>query len=411
MTAQTAQMLVDLKGNLIPQYYNNTTGLYTAISDTTPSPGMSQVSTAGMALRGLYAQITPYNRLKVAIDPTALFVDGFDGATVDTTNRWTLSGTAIPTQANGIMTLNNGTTLSASSVAISQPTFTPPGLGFRQYASAITFSAAKVANHNKHQFFGIGVVTAYAIGTPLTEGFGLEVDITGEINLVAYVAGVRYVINSTNVALITAQGSLPTGAVTSTFSSTMAWPTVGPHIVFIEDRGDSVFFFMDSLDVPIGYAKNLQPQVQSLPLRCAAINAAASVVASTFTIGGVVLGDSTAQNTTQSDPIYPWRRQVIGADGAAAMAGGGQATVAIAAAGSANVKASAGRLARVLITVAGTASLTFYDNAAGGATGTVIGITPAVTSVGQVLDFSIPAAVGISAVGGAGSPGVTVGYN
>jgi hypothetical protein len=90
---------------------------------------------------------------------------------------------------------------------------------------------------------------------------------------------------------------------------------------------------------------------------------------------------------------------------------GGQSTVAVAAAGSANVKATPGRLCRVVITVAGTASLTLYDNAAGNSTGTIIGITPAVTSVGQVYDFNMPAAVGISAVGGAGSPGVTIGFN
>lgn len=277
------------------------------------SPG---ISTDAMAALGLYAQVTPYGRLKVSAEPGSLFVDAFDGAVVDTTNRWTLSGTAVPTQAAGIMTLNGGTTASASSVAVSQPTFLPPGLGFRQYASAITLSPAKVANHNKHQFFGVGVVTAYAIGTPLTDGFGLEVDITGEMNLVVYVAGVRYVINSTNTALITAQGSLPTGSATSTFGRTLSWPTAGPHIVFMEDRGDSVFFFIDSLDAPVGYALNLQPQVQALPIRVAAINAAAAVVASTFTLGGVVMGDSTSQNQTISDPTYPWRRAAVAANGA-----------------------------------------------------------------------------------------------
>jgi len=368
-------------------------------------------STPGMAAVGLFAQITPYGRAKVSGEPGGLFVDSFDGAVVDTVNRWILSGTAVPTQAAGTFFLNGGTTASATSVASSQPTFVPPGLGFRLYGSAITFSPAKVANHNKHQFFGVGVVTAYAIGTPLTNGFGLEVDITGEICLVVWVAGVRYVVNSTNPALITAQGSLPTGAATSTFGRTMAWPTPGPHVVFIQDRGDSVFFFMDSLDVPIGYAVNLQPQVQSLPIRVASVNAAASVIASTFSLGGVVLGDSTSQNGTISDPQFPWRRQVVGYDGASSTTDGGQVAVAVAAAGSANVKASPGRLCNLLVTVAGTASLILYDNAAGGATGTIIGITPATTTVGQILELNIPAAVGISAIGGVGSPGVTIGFN
>lgn len=89
----------------------------------------------------------------------------------------------------------------------------------------------------------------------------------------------------------------------------------------------------------------------------------------------------------------------------------GNKTLPIAAAGSANVKANPGFLVRVLITTAGTAALTFYDNAAGAALGTVIGVTPATTSVGQMYEFQMPALIGISAVGGAGSPGVTVSYS
>lgn len=101
---------------------------------------------------------------------------------------------------------------------------------------------------------------------------------------------------------------------------------------------------------------------------------------------------------------------VTGVAGALNTSVGGRLTTAIAAAGSANVKAAPGRLARVLITVAGTASITFYDNAAGNSTGTIIGITPATTTIGTVYDFQTPALAGISAVGGAGSPGVTVSY-
>lgn len=89
----------------------------------------------------------------------------------------------------------------------------------------------------------------------------------------------------------------------------------------------------------------------------------------------------------------------------------GVSTVAIAAGASANVKASPGRLCRLLVTVAGTVSITLYDNAAGGATGTIIGIVPAATAIGQIYEFNLPAAVGISAVGAAGSPGVTIGFS
>lgn len=315
-TTNTEAQLKDSEGNvLIAQYFDP---VLTRFRSSGASPNVA-ISTPGAAALGLYAQITPYGRSKVSVEPTGLFIEPFDGPTVDIVNRWNLSGTNIPTQANGQFTLNGGTTANATSVAISQPTFSPPGLGFLAYASTITLNPTKVLNHNTHYFFGRGTVTSYAIGMPMTDGFGFEVDITGELCAVAWIGGTRYVINSTNAALITAQGSLPTGGFSTTFGTTMNWPTAGPHLYFAEDRGDSVFFFIDGLDTPIGYAKNVQPNVQALPLRVAKINAAASVVASQFVSGGVVLGDSSSQNNTNSDPTFPWRRQVVGANGGASV--------------------------------------------------------------------------------------------
>lgn len=89
---------------------------------------------------------------------------------------------------------------------------------------------------------------------------------------------------------------------------------------------------------------------------------------------------------------------------------GGRSTAAIAAgAAAAAVKASAGRLARVLVTATGTANLLFYDNATAGS-GTVIGVIPSTATVGQVFDIQMPAQNGIWAASGTGTPGVTVSY-
>lgn len=299
-----------------PQRYSSVGAAYTT-ADTTTTQG-SFVSTPGMAALGLLAQIQPYGALKVSIEPASLFVDPFDGATVDTTNRWTLSGTAVPTQTAGSFTLNGGTTANATSVAISQPTFTPPGLGYRIAAGAVTLSAVQVANHNRHFWIGEGQVTSYAYATPMTDGAGFEVDSTGALNAVVYVAGTRYVINSTNPALITAQASLPTGGSSSPFSA-MSWPTAGPHIYAVIDRGDTMFFYIDSTDVPVAFCRHIQPQAQNLPFRMAAVNASASVQASTFVSSGVVVGDSTSQNCTISDPTYAWRRMTVGPLGGASV--------------------------------------------------------------------------------------------
>jgi hypothetical protein len=73
------------------------------------------------------------------------------------------------------------------------------------------------------------------------------------------------------------------------------------------------------------------------------------------------------------------------------------------------IKATSGRLCRVIVTVTGAAAMSIYDNAAA-ATGTIIGQLPANPAVGSVYDFQTPAALGIT-VGGAGTnPGVTITY-
>ena len=91
---------------------------------------------------------------------------------------------------------------------------------------------------------------------------------------------------------------------------------------------------------------------------------------------------------------------------------GGTSTTAIAAAATNTVvKSGAGRLCRVLVTTSGTAAITFYDNATGGATtGSILGFIPANAGAGSVYDFQFIASTGIQVPGGASTPAVTVGY-
>jgi len=333
------------------QRYSATGAAYTT-ADATTLQG-SFLSTPTMVALGLFAQVQPYGALKVSIEPASLFVDPFDGATVDA-NRWTLSGT-VPTQTAGSFTLNGGTTGSATSVAITAPTFTPPGLGYRVAAGAVTLPTSQVSNPNSHFWIGCGQVTSYAFATPMTDGAGFEIDATGALNAVVYVAGTRYVINSTNPALITAQASLPTGGISAQFS-TMTWPTAGPHIYGIIDRGDTMFFYIDSTDAPVAYCRNIQPQAQNLPFRIAKVNAASSVVAVSFVCSGVVVGDSTSQNCTISDPQYAWRRMTVGANGAASTTSPGK----LARTYSASFNVAAAASATDIATISGNASNTCY---------------------------------------------------
>jgi hypothetical protein len=115
-----------------------------------------------------------------------------------------------------------------------------------------------------------------------------------------------------------------------------------------------------------------------------------------------------AYDGTNSDRI----RKDTYAAGPQWMTIGGSANTAIAAgtAGPTVIKSSAGRLSHVLVTTAGTTSEAWYDNATT-CSGTIIGITPATTTVGQVLVFDTVAVNGITACGASGtSPATTSSY-
>lgn len=84
------------------------------------------------------------------------------------------------------------------------------------------------------------------------------------------------------------------------------------------------------------------------------------------------------------------------------------------------VKAGAGRLCRVVILTAfvGTSTVvTFYDNAAGTATGTPlfsIGVGSSANAVGQVFAVDLPVASGITVIGSGGTfsaGGIGIGYS
>lgn len=87
-------------------------------------------------------------------------------------------------------------------------------------------------------------------------------------------------------------------------------------------------------------------------------------------------------------------------------------TFAVPAAGSVYT-AGAVWAARAVVTTAGTTAMTLYDNAGpqGSAAGTPLTTIPASATAGSVWQIQLPVkAGGISAVGAAGTPAITVGY-
>ncbi len=122
---------------------------------------------------------------------------------------------------------------------------------------------------------------------------------------------------------------------------------------------------------------------------------------SAFHVLGVANG---LYNGTNMDK---WR----GKNGIGEVSDGGRSTTAVAASVSTDtvIKATAGRLAKVLVTATGTNAMQIFDNATAGS-GKIIGALPASPAVGAVYDFQMPAANGVTVLGNALNPGVTISW-
>lgn len=266
---------------------------------------------AAQAAIGIGPQYSPYGSTSVSTEPSTLFFDTFDS--LDVTNKWTAAGTVPPTASGGTLTASLAATANATSTLISKPTFVPT-LGFVVFGQNVTLETVQQVNPNNYRFWGVGQVTSFAYATPVTDGAGFEVDGTGALNCVVWVGGVRYVINSTNTALITAQASLPAGGSSSTYGQTIAWQGP-PRLYAIGFRGDAVFFYIGSLTIPVGVASSVVPNVNTLPYRMASINNSAGQLSTTFQASALGVGDTSGQNLTISDPSFQWRRAFVDAFG------------------------------------------------------------------------------------------------
>lgn len=132
-------------------------------------------------------------------------------------------------------------------------------------------------------------------------------------------------------------------------------------------------------------------------------------------IASAATGDGAATYTSLNVSNQTWNgsayERMQSRQGVAVTTTGGVTTVAIAAGVSTDtvVKATPGRLCRVLVTTTGTNPLTIWDNASGH-TGTIIGAFAASPAVGTVASFEMPAANGITVQGNAANPAVTISF-
>lgn len=245
------------------------------------------------------AYVLPTGQIATAVDGTDQFTDTFDGAVIDTTNRWNapvLAGTGTVTQASGSLTLAIGTTASNAAAISSQPTFGQRGFGFIKLGDGIQLEAAITTN--THRFWGLGTPNAsFTASTPLAEAYGVEIDTTGVLNACIYAGNARV------------------------FAQALTKPTDGLFHSFVAYvRSDVVIWFMDNLENPVAFAQWKTANISGLPKRLHSIAHTVAPTANTMVVGAVGISDSSSSSQGMADGTYGWRKVTVKPASAAAVA-------------------------------------------------------------------------------------------
>ena len=282
-------------------------------------------STTSTAL-GLGSSVTAYGNLRITAEPTSIFNDPFDGATIDTTNRWNapvVSGMTI-TQSSGDLVTTTTTVNSNSAFIDTIPTFAPLGIGFLAFASAPKLEAqtGNLFALNQHRFWGFGNRPGtFNTTTPLLDAIGFEIGIDGQLYCVVYEAGVNRFRSSVSL--------------TGVNLNTLISPSTGYVRFGIALRADTIVFYINSSEFPaqsftvssLGFT---MPDIQALPIRIAAVNAATGTVgASTFLMSTLALGDTSGTGNSIIDGVHGFRKQTVKGPSSAAIATDSPAVIAL----------------------------------------------------------------------------------
>lgn len=225
------------------------------------------------------AQVLPWGVLRTAGDGLAIFSDPFDGTTLDTTVRWatpTVAGAGALAITGGLASLTVGTGASSAVQTSTKEKFVAAGSSFVLFATLIQFEAGsaltKLLPVNNNSFFGQGTQPgSYTAATPLQDAIGFERDITGKFRAVLYVAGTRTVVKDLTTSVLDGQ----------------------PHAILVATRGDTKYFFLDDLEIPVASITYTSPANINLPLRIHSINhTSGPSVAPTLKFTGIHVIDS-----------------------------------------------------------------------------------------------------------------------
>lgn len=250
-----------------------------------------RIATSIVGSNGLEAMVNPDTTLRVQVESHSLFNDSLDA--LDTTARWTTrtgsGGTAAT--SGGALNLSSSTTASAFGGVFTKASFSPPGVNNLIWGAMIRVPVALIAN--TYRFWGLGTIPATpTVATPVTDGYGWELDGTGTLNAVIYRGGVRTLVSPISPAFGFTQN------VYSRFA--------------IRFRADAIFFYVNDLNNPAAASAGIggvfpELNTTALPISALCVNAAsAPAQAATLNITAIGIGDTGANNNTLSDSTNPW---------------------------------------------------------------------------------------------------------
>lgn len=343
--------------------------------------------------------------LRVQEGETQLFQEGFDTSTLDTTNRWksptAAGGGVAATNALTNTVLQTGTTANGYSYLESQPSFPPVNPGWLLFYTGVNLPFPTVVN----QYFAWGLGTSPTTptaATPLTNACVFEVNTDGKMYAATYQSGTRRVVQDLST---TGNSKQPQDA--------------SVHKYYIYYKGDNIFWCIDGPDLVVASTPTgvLGPDVNILPIKFTAIAGSVAPLSSgSLTVNTVNLADTSRNNLQISDATYPWRQAAVDGLGnlSVKIGGGAQATaIAAGAAGPTVIKSSAGVVYGVLLTSSAAGVPTIFDNASA-ASGKIVDIIAGGAAIGTLSSLpagGVSCANGITALGGATMPAMTVFWN
>lgn len=278
--------------------YNLTQVASSPVAVTSVTSGIQKVGISDSLGQSISA--FPATFLRTTDEPHQLFYDAFDTA-IDTTNRWTVtSGNAGVAASNtsGVMVMGTGTTANGFSKLVSQPTFTLPIPAWLGASDAIALPDGAAPISNSYRYWGTGTTPGTpSVATPVTDGYGFELNTDGKLRAVVYAGGTRTVIQDLS---------------TSGNSTQPLDANYHRYIIYI--RTDKAYWYIDGITSgQLVATSNFQSsQVQTLPRLFLAIGNGTPPVSNTqLQCTGATAWDTGKNSNVLADGIFPYRRATI----------------------------------------------------------------------------------------------------